>query len=154
MFVDSPPLESHRLIAMPVRGFGGVTEVQSGRPFAFSTKYGTRLYIVPRDYVPPQRFNPGEPLPFPSCDAPVTCVTSMPRFSPVASLLSTCKLTKVADGEIQVELIDHVRLDKHGRPASVLRGMLPLSLIATVGLVGCWVLRRRARTLRTGDSDR
>ena len=88
VFVDSPLLKSHRLIATPVRGFGGHEEVQPDRPFHFSTKYGTRLYVVPSDFVPPTKVNPGEPLPFPSCDVPVSSTTYVPIFSPIASLRS------------------------------------------------------------------
>jgi hypothetical protein len=36
-----------RIVAAPVRGFGGTHVVEPGVPFAFSTKYGTRLYVVP-----------------------------------------------------------------------------------------------------------
>ena len=152
VFVDSQLLQSHRVIAMPVRGFGGAEEVKAGHPFRFSSKYGTRLYAVPRDFVPPKRVSPGKPLPFPSCEVPVTCVTSVPGFSPVASLTSTCKLSKVTADQIRVELIEHVELDAQGRPASMRRSMLPLLVIASVGLLGCLLLWRRARTWRNGDS--
>jgi len=38
-----------RLVAAPVRGFGGVEQIEQGVPFHFSSKYGTRLYAVPAD---------------------------------------------------------------------------------------------------------
>lgn len=146
VFVDSPLLKSHRLIAMPVRGFGGHEEVQPDRPFHFSTKYGTRLYVVPNDFVPPAKVSFGEPLPFPSCDVPVSSTTYVPILSPVASLRSTYKLIAVGDDTIQVELVDHVELDSNGQPTSLLNTILPMLAIAGTGLIGCCLIRRRART--------
>ena len=145
VFVDSPLLQTHRLIAMPVRGFGGHEEVQPNRPFHFSTKYGTRLYVVPRDFEPPSKVNPGQPLPFPSCDVPVSSTTYVPILSPVASLRSTCKLIAVADDAIQVELVDHVELDASGNPASPLGAVLLMLFISATGLIGCCLIWRRTR---------
>jgi hypothetical protein len=145
VFVDSPLLKSHRLIAMPVRGLGGHEEVQPDRPFHFSTKYGTRLYVVPSDFVPPTKVNPGEPLPFPSCDVPVSSTTYVPILSPIASLRSTCKLIAVGDDAIQVELVDHVELDSNAQPASLLNTVLPMLVISATGLIGCCLVWRRAR---------
>ncbi|WP_182870152.1 hypothetical protein [Stieleria mannarensis] len=154
VFVDSPLLHSHRLIAMPVRGFGGHEEIQPRRPFRFSSKYGTRLYVVPRDFVPPAEVNPGQPLPFPSCDVPVSSTTSVPILSPIDSLRSTCKLVAVADDAIQVELVDHAELDSNGEPASVSKIVLPMLLISAGGVIGCylvWRQTRRARKVATAD---
>ena len=148
VFVDSPLLKLHRLIAMPVRGFGGHEEVQPDRPFHFSTKYGTRLYVVPNDFVPPTKVNPGEPLPFPSCDVPVSSTTYVPILSPIASLRSTCKLIAVGDDAIQVELVDHVELDSNAQPASLLNTVLPMLVISATGLIGCFLIWRRARISR------
>ena len=149
VFVDSPLLKSHRLIAMPVRGFGGHEEVQPDRPFQFSSKYGTRLYVVPNDFVLPTKVNPGEPLPFPSCDVPVSSTTYVPIFSPIASLRSTCKLVAVEDDAIQVELVDHVELNSNGRPVTLLNTVLPMLVISATGLIGCGFIWRRARISKT-----
>ena len=148
MFVDSPLLKSHRLIAMPVRGFGGHEEIQPDRPFHFSTKYGTRLYVVPSDFVPPAKVSPGELLPFASCDVPVSSTTYVSILSPIASLRSTCKLIAVGDDAIQVELVDHVELDSNGKPASLLNTVLPMLLISATGLIGCCLVWRQARISR------
>ncbi len=149
VFVDSPLLESHRLIAMPVRGFGGHEEVQPDRPFRFSTKYGTRLYVVPDDFVLPAKVDPGEPLPFPSCDVPVASTTYVPIFSPIASLRSTCKLVAVEDDAIQVDLVGHVELNSAGHPVTLLNSLLPMLAISAAGLIGCCLIWRRARTSKT-----
>lgn len=149
VFVDSPLLKSHRLIAMPVRGFGGHEEVQPDRPFHFSTKYGTRLYVVPNEFVLPAKLNPGEPLPFPSCDVPVSSTTYVPTFSPIASLRSTCRLVAVEDDAIQVELVDHVELNSNGRPVTLLNTVLPVLVISGTGLIGCCIIWRRARISKT-----
>lgn len=153
VFVDSPLLRSHRLIAMPVRGFGGHEEVIPGRPFHFSTKYGTRLYVVPGDFVPPYKVSPGEPLPFPSCDVPVSSTTYVPILSPIASLRSTCKLIAVGDDAIQVELVDHVKLDSNGKSASLLKTVLPMLLISATGLIGCCLIWRQTRISRNSAVD-
>lgn len=143
VFVDSPELQKHRLIATPVRGFQGFAEVEPGKPFPFSSKYGTRFYVVPDDFEPPQRTSPGESLPFPSCEPPVHSVTYVPLFSPTASLRSTCKLVGVSADQLQIELVEHVELDAQGRPASMVRRALMLLAIAAAGSIGCWVLWRR-----------
>jgi hypothetical protein len=153
VFVDSPLLKSHRLIAMPVRGFGGHEDVQPNRAFHFSTKYGTRLYVVPDDFVPPAKVNPGEPLPFPSCDVPVSSMTYVPTYSPIASLRSTCKLVAVGDNAIQVELVSHVELDSNGRPVSLLNTVLPMLAISAIGLLGCCLIWRRSRNSRSSAVD-
>lgn len=145
VFVDSPALKSHRLIAMPVRGFRGHEEVQPDRPFRFSSKYRTRLYVVPSDFSPPAKFSFSEPLPFPSCDVPVSSTTYVPIVSPIASLRSTCKLIAVGDDAIHVELVDHVELDSDGQPASLLNTVVPMLLISTAGLIGCCLIWRQSR---------
>ena len=149
VFVDSPLLKSHRLIAMPVRGFGGHEEVQPDRPFRFSTKYGTRLYVVPNDFVPPAKVNRRELLPFPSCDVPVSSTTYVSIFSPIASLRSICKLVAVEDDAIQVELVDHVELNSSGRPVTLPNTVLPMLVISATGLIGCCLIWRRARCAKT-----
>jgi hypothetical protein len=146
VFEDSPLLESHRLIAMPVRGFQGAAEVQAGRPFWFSSKYGTRLYVVPEDYAPPERISPGDEFAFPSCDVPVSSVTSVPMFSPVKSILTTLELTDVGEETIRVAVVDHVEYGSDGRPASWLMSSVPKIAIAAIGLVFCLVLWSRGRS--------
>lgn len=153
VFADSPLLQSHRLIAMPVRGFGGFTEVQAGQPFQFSSKYGTRLYVVPSDYHPPGKVFHGEPLPFPSCEVPVSSTTSVPKFSPVASLRTTCKLIAVGDDSIGVEVIEHVELGSGNQPVTPWQRMLPFVAIAATGLLGCILVWRWNRARMAGAED-
>ncbi|MEM1067323.1 MAG: hypothetical protein AAGI63_00400 [Planctomycetota bacterium] len=146
VFTDSPLLETHRIIAAPVRGFGGHAEVRPDQPFYFSTKYGTRLYVVPADYEVPKKVGPGKTLPFPSCDVPVTATTYVPMYSPTDSLRSTCRLLAVTDEAIEVELVDHVELDSNGEPVSLSKSLFPMLLISLTGLVGCCVIWRRTRS--------
>ena len=145
VFVDSPLLESHRLIATPTRGFGGHEEVRANRPFSFSSKYGTRLYVVPKDFEPPSKVMFNDPLPFPFCEVPVSCTTYVPVLSPVASLRSTCKLVAVGEDSIQVELVDHVELDSNGQPVTMSSIVVPLVAISATGLIGCCLVWRRTR---------
>lgn len=148
VFVDSPLLQEHRVIAMPVRGFGGHEEVRAGQPFHFSSKYGTRLYVVPDDFQPPSKVTVGDPLPFPSCEVPVSSTTYVPKLSPITSLRSTLKLVAVNDDTIEVELVDHVELNSSGEPVTVAGTVLPWLIIASVGFVGCVVIWRRTRVAK------
>ena len=150
VFVDSPLLTSHRLIATPVRGFGGHEEVRPNRPFQFSTKYGTRLYVVPADFEVPEKVTHDQPLTYPSCDVPVSSTTFVPLHSPTASLRSTCKLIAVSDDSIEVELVSHEELDSSGQPVNLFKTAVPLLLIAATGLAGCVLIWRRVRSRRKG----
>lgn len=154
VFVDSPLLQSHRLIAMPVRGFGGHEEVQPGQPFRFSSKYGTRLYVVPDDFVPPKKSQPGQPLPYPSCEVPIGSTTFVPMLSPVDSLRSTCKLVAVEQDSIHVELVDQVELNSSGQPVTFLNSVFPMLIISTSGLIGCCLIWRRTRMSQPRDAAR
>ena len=140
IFQDSELLRDHRVIAMPVRGFGGHEEIEAGKPIPFSTKYGTRLYVVPDDYEPPGKMMRKDLPNFPSCDVPVSSITYVPVFSPVASIRTTLELADVSDDSITVTVVDHVELDRTGQPASLLRSALPLFAISAAGIAGCFVL--------------
>ena len=148
VIVDSPLLASNRIIAMPTRGFGGHEEVRAGKPFHFSSKYGTRLYVVPDDYEPPAKLRSGDPLPFPHGEIPVTSTTYVPLISSVDSLRSTCKVTEIGEDSITIELIDHIKLDSRGRPVTLLSSALPMLAISMVGCVCCgfvWRWTRRSK---------
>lgn len=146
VFQDSPLLESHRLIAMPTRGFGGHEEIQAGRPFYFSSKYQTRIYAVPKDYRPPSKRASGEPLPFPTGEIPIASTTYVPLLSPVASLLSTVRLVDVDETTINIELVGHEEFDDLGNPVSLGSVLIPLSVISMCGLVGCIAIWRRTKS--------
>lgn len=153
VFVDSPLLQSHRLVATPIRGFGGHEEVQAGQPFGFSTKYGTRLYVVPEDYVFPKKIIYGARPAFPSCEVPVSSITSVPVLSPVDSIRTTCELVSVEEDSIRVSLVDHQELDAFGRPVTPGSMALPLLAISASGLIGCYFIRRGTSLAEASEAD-
>ena len=149
VFVESDLLEAHRLIATPLRGFHGVEEIRPGQPFPFSTKYGTRFYVVPEDAALPEARDVQALARWPSCDPPITEIRGVPWYSPVVSALSTCKLVDVSSENVGVELVNHDELDSNGEPASMVRRAFILGAIAAAGLLGCGVLYRRIRVRKS-----
>src|SRR5215207_1829763 len=78
-----------RILAAPVRGFGGTHEVEPGVPFSFSSKYGTRLYVVPPSEELPERIDESWSASHLSATIPVSEVSSAPLASPLESLTTT-----------------------------------------------------------------
>jgi hypothetical protein len=118
VFVDSPALAHHRLVAAPVRGLHGTTEVVAGQPFQFSSKYGTRLYLIPKDVMPLPKFDRDLYSQWPSEEPPVGEITSVPMVNPVASILTKVRLVSVTSGPPEMELVAHEELDDSHTPVS------------------------------------
>ena len=111
--LELPP--GTRLVATPVRGFGGVEEVQAGAPFRFSSKYGTTFFLVPEneDVVAPE---PGHGLGHPSAAPPVGEIRSLPLVNPVARVLTTLAFDGVEAGELRLSVVNEERFDANGEP--------------------------------------
>lgn len=133
------------LVATPVRGFGGVTTLEPGVPFSFSTKYGTRVYALPAGAPVPEDPDAVRASALAVGDVPVSEVTSTPLASPLTRVLTTLRVASIEDGEIVLEVVDERRLSAGG--VEVRTGLLAgaLALVACVGLFALWRLRRRAR---------
>ncbi len=145
VFEDSAAFQQHRLIAAPIAGFSGVEEILPGRPFAFSTKYGTAFYLVPRDQVIPEfdreRFDQ-----WPHQSPPVTQIRSRPVTSLVASALTTLKFSGLDESGVPIiEQVSHRETDRNGKPANTSRSLLLFGLCAAAGLVLCLLALRRLR---------
>jgi hypothetical protein len=150
VFVDSPALAQHRLVAAPVHGFRGTTEVVAGQPFDFSSKYGTRLYVIPKEVVPLPEFDPNLYSQWPSAEPPVGEITSVPVVSPVTSILTKVRLADVTSGLPKLEVVmDEKFADSHVRFSWGSYLWRPLVLIPVgiiVLLISVRIMRRHRAT--------
>lgn len=149
VFVDSASLDSHRLVAAPIRGLHGVMEVQAGQRFRFSTKYGTRFYLVPDDLRPLPEFDRELFAQWPSVAPPISETRSASMISPVASALTTLRLADVTSSEPKIELVNHIEFDSSGNPvtwkSSVVRPLVLVPAGVLLLLVAALVVRRTRR---------
>jgi hypothetical protein len=149
VFVDSAALAQHRLVAAPVRGLQGTTEVVAGQSFSFSSKYGTRLYVIPKDIKPLPEFDRELYSQWPSAEPPVSEIRSVPLVSPVASILTTVRLVDVTSGLPILEVVEDKEFEPGLTPVSWKSYLWrPLVLvpvgIAVLLLTVCIMRRRRA----------
>lgn len=138
----SPLLAAHDLVAYPVRGFGTAVRVVPGQPFDFSSKYGTKLYAVPRD-----RALPAHPEVvrrewfegFASCSVPVVHVGSVPVASPTLSIETRLVLEQLDPDTLRFSVVG----ETVERDPATLAVMAAAVVLGTLGLA--WFARRRRR---------
>lgn len=149
MFVDSECLAAHRLVAAPVRGFHGVTKIRAGQQFRFSTKYGTRFYVVPEDVDPLPEFDHEQFAQWPSAAPPKSELKFVAAVSPVASAVTRLRLVRLDEGVPQIELVSHTEYDNLGQPVTAVsylrRVLLLVSLGAGLLVAAAWTIRRSRR---------
>ena len=149
VFVQSDALKRHQIVAAPIAGLKGETEVQADVPISFSTKYGTRFYVLPNDQAAPE-FDRDTYEQWPACQPPVSEIRSVPVYSPVASALTTVKLVDVGPDGPVIKIVSHETFDANGNPASInpLRNVRTYFVLIPVfiGMLGCFALfmRRQA----------
>lgn len=129
------------LLAFPTQGFGQAMRVMPMEPFGFSSKYGTRLYVL----------EPGEALPrkvdalwaerHRSAAIPVREITGVAMGSPVTRVRTTLRASATADGRLQLAVRDTVHFDAQGRPVDR-RQTFWLLLPAAAGALWLWWLAR------------
>ncbi len=149
-----PALEDLQLVAAPYPGFAGVVPVEPGVPFRFSSKYGTRLYGLPRGAEVPDRFAP-ESFP-PECVlmGPFAEVASAPALSPLARVLTTYRVEGSEGGKPRFVLAGETRFGPGGVELS-LSALLPWLLgLAAIGVAGLLLVARwrRRGTTRSGSA--
>ena len=148
VFVPSDSLQTHRLIAAPTRGFGGVEEITPGERFHFSSKYGTRIYVLPGDAALPDDFDRELFSEWPSSEPPIGEISAVSMTSSVASALTTLRLTDVVDGQPMLEIVLHEEFTASGQPATLARSLVrPFVLVPIacgIMLVVWWCVRRRS----------
>ncbi len=156
VFEDSPLFENHRMIASPNAGFSGGVEVTPGKKFHFSSKYGTKLYLVPADEkiddFDRERFKQ-----FPSCRPPCGQINSIPMYNPVRSAVTTIKFVEVNEDGPVVEVVSHEEFGAKGRSFGVTSHpsegrakrapWLLLTLPLALGVVICCFLTMRKRNV-------
>ena len=140
VFLDSPLLREHRLIAAPVRGFGGFAEVKADQPFYFSTKYGTKIYAVPKDFEPPESYTHGEALPFPNSEPPTHSLTSVSILRKTNRIVTRCRLTAITDQSLEIEVVEEVQFDEFNQVTTGGLSRFGKISVSLIGLVGCFVL--------------
>lgn len=137
--LELPP--GTRLVATPVRGFGGVEEVQAGTPFRFSSKYGTAFHLVPEGE---EVTAPGRDLDHPSAAPPVGEIRSLPLVNPVARVLTTLALDGAEAGELRLSVVNEERFDANGEPVGP-GSYAPWIAVLLLGVIAVHKLGQRRR---------
>ncbi|MEM7455910.1 MAG: hypothetical protein AAF456_16280 [Planctomycetota bacterium] len=155
VFEDSPALEEHTLIASPQAGFNGVVEIKPGEAFDFSSKYGTRFYVVPPGTAVPTEFDRELLDQWPSTRPPRGEIRSVVIASPVASALTTVKLVEVNEDGPVVEEVGHVEFNRSGSELTPTKKAVhyttPIAVLAATIFVAA-VLWRKYRNVDAGES--
>lgn len=155
----APEVEGRRLVAAPVRGFGGVERIEQGVPFRFSSKYGTRFYAVPSgEEIPPfsapiDRDDPtdgaAEWAAFPTWRVPVGEISQVPDSNPLTRVETRISWS---GPEGEVEVVGETRWDAGGAvlaesapggAAGVPSGVIAIALVGLAGLCVVAVSLRR-----------
>ncbi|MFT4649495.1 MAG: hypothetical protein ACI9X4_002735 [Glaciecola sp.] len=124
------------------------TEAEPGIPFSFSSKYGTRIYVLPSGNRVPNHAEDWDAIKdtydnFIQAIPPVTSPEQVSVHSPVASVLTTIRIVDISDSGIQLEAVRTQEFDSNGKPVSwALFWVLPLGAV-TCGVIGLIVLRKR-----------
>ena len=121
VFEPSDSLSNHRIVAAPIAGFSGYNIVEAGKPFPFSSKYGTRFYLVPESVVDLPKFDREVYEQWPSALPPCSEIKSTVVSSPLASALTTVQLVGIDETGPEVKLIKHEEFDRNGRLVSEAR---------------------------------
>lgn len=127
----------------PPDGFGIHARIVPGEPFAFSSKYGTRIYALAKGATFPEDRAAMAAVAVASGDIPVQATTGVPAISPVERVLTTLRIASVADGRIELQVVgEHEDWD----------ALVPavVGLTFAVGVAGMIVLARRRKAQPAG----
>ena len=152
VFEASQALEKTTLVAAPTAGFGGVCVINPGQKFNFSSKYGTRIYVLPAGVVIPKNFDREVFQHWPSARPPRNQIRSVPIVSPISSALTTVRLKEISATGPVVEMVDHVEYDRFGKEVTFLRIMFFRGIPLLLGIAICVFLFRRMRATRKSKS--
>jgi hypothetical protein len=129
-----------KIVAAPVRGFGGTLVVEPGVPFSFSTKYGTRLYVVSSSEKLPERIDESWSASHLSATIPILEVGSAPVASPLESLTTTLTVRALDRDRFEVAVVE----GRSEHDPWLLAGLVTAFAAGVLGLV--LIRRRRSRT--------
>ena len=128
-----------RLVAAPTRGFGGMHAIEFGEPFDFSSKYGTRVYLVAAEETLTDRADEAWKAGHRSTTIPVTQVSSVPLTSPLESVRTTLRLAALDGERFELAVVGEDRR-YDAKLATLLVGLVLAGIGALV-----WLRRRRRR---------
>ncbi len=153
VLVAPPALESRRFLAASLLG-PGPQEVTVNAPFTFSSKYDTRIYALGDGETLAPAARAGMTAEWAaahaSCAVPVRQIASVPVTSPLARVLTTCRVVAVTEREVQLEVVSEERFDAADRRLDGASGDAVLIGIAALGAAGIVALvtgRRRRRAV-------
>lgn len=145
----SEALGGGTLVCWVASGIGGPdSTVVPGEPFRFSSKYDSRLYLLPEGVDPSEVTRPtaSAPLDYPSAPPPRGEIHDLPNANPVHAALTTIRLRGVDGDRLDFEVVDHVLFDASGTPVGESRQAFVWAMILAVGLAaGASLLSRRKR---------
>lgn len=134
-----PAFDTLDLWAFPVRGFAGATHIEPGVAFEFSSKYGTRVYALPKGTAASALETREDFAAFPSAAMPVAEESSVPVLSTLESIESELALQW---GPSTAFTLTH-RSDRRQRNTSLVLAWCASIGIAGLGLI--WFWKRRSR---------
>ena len=144
-FESSELLQEKILVAAPTAGFGGAVRIVAGEPFTFSSKYGTRFYLVPAGEIF-DKFDRDRFAKWPSCLPPVSEIKSVPYYNSVRSALTTLRLKEVTEDGPVIEVVSHEEFNSFGYPVQS-GSWMALAILPILGVVICgylfWVKPKR-----------
>jgi hypothetical protein len=160
VFEDSPLFDEHRIFAARSVGFKGlVHRVVPGEPFNFSSKWSTRLYLVPEGVDELERFDDPRLKEYPSYQPSRKEITTTPIGSPIAKAVTTLRLVSAGPDGLVIEEVSHTEYAANGMPLG--NSAIRLLIIALVGLaLVAWLLhvirtrsQHRAMSLQQAPGD-
>lgn len=153
----APAFDEFDLYAWPMAGFSGHERVTPGARFTFSSKYGTRIYALPKGTsFPAQKESPPVARERIASAAravgeiPVRELHSVSLASPIERAHTRLRIAGIDGGVLRLEVVEH------HESWSTLHGTL-LATAAAAGAIGLAAMvharRRRAVAARTADRD-
>lgn len=141
-----PAFDAYDFVAAPVHGFAGVTPIEPGTPFTFSSKYGTRIYALEKGgSLPDVRDSIGKLRETYAAasravgEIPVQELHNVPIVSPVESADTLLRIDSVENGVVRLAVVEH-----HERWGTVHAFVIvALVTIGALGLVASFRARRR-----------
>lgn len=127
-----------RLWMAPVQGFGSSTRVEPSRAYRFSSKYGSRLWILGPEEEPPARLDDAWGAAHRSIEIPFHEIGSVPVGSPVTRILTLCRIRPDAQGTLQLHPLAEIQFGADGQPLAtgfVWPWLVGISLLGLLALV-------------------